>query len=186
MFRFKSLLLVLLFTLMLSSCGERIVINNKNESSPLIEEENSIKTSIIDIKGAIKYPGLYEVSDGISMYKLIEIAGGLTNSADYFNINMTKRIKGDQMVIIPSIRSSSNLNDNHDSNIIKSNTSSLININTATIDELCLIQGIGKTKASSIVSYRQDNGAFKTIDEIMNVSGIADELFARIKVFICV
>ena len=128
---------------------------------------------------------------------VIKLAGGLKKNASTDNINLSKKVF-DQMVIIVYSKNinkdksySSNLvNDalikNEESALITNmdsttqNTSKLVNINTATIDELLNLTGIGQSKADAIISYR-NNSHFNSIEDIKNVSGIGDALFEKIK-----
>lgn len=161
------------------------------------EKSNYISNVNVDIKGYVKKPGVYEVSDGMTVNDAIKLAGGLKKNASTDNINLSKKVF-DQMVIIVYSKNinkdksySSNLvNDalikNEESALITNmdstsqNTSKLVNINTATIDELLNITGIGQSKADAIISYRNNNH-FNSIEDIKNVSGIGDALFEKIK-----
>lgn len=157
----------------------------------------------VDIKGYVKKPGVYEVNDHMTVNDVIKKAGGLKKNATTDNINLSKKVS-DQMVIIVSskkvIKEKNNnvitINDalikNEESALITTNEvtninteNNFININTATIDELLNIPGIGKSKADAIISYREKE-KFNTIEDIKNVSGIGDALFEKIKEYITV
>ena len=147
----------------------------------------------VDIKGEVKKPGVYLVKEGMIVEDVIKMSGGIKKSATTDNINLSKKIY-DQMVIIVSPKnslksstSSSKNNLNNDADLITNEsktseniTNKLININTATIEELMTLNSIGRAKAEAIVSYRKTN-KFNSIDEIMNVSGIGETLFEKIK-----
>ena len=161
------------------------------------KKSNYISSVNVDIKGYVKKPGVYEVSDGMTVNDVIKLAGGLKKNASTDNINLSKKVF-DQMVIIVYSKktnkdksySSDLANDalikNEESALITNmdsttqNTSKLVNINTATIDELLNITGIGQSKADAIISYR-NNSHFNSIEDIKNVSGIGDALFEKIK-----
>jgi competence protein ComEA len=130
---------------------------------------------IIDLKGAIKLPNIYTVKEGTILYELINLAGGLDVNADVSNINLAAVLTENQMITIPYKKVNNN-----------SQTSDLVNINTATVEELCSLPGIGTSKANSIINYRMNNGFFITINDIKKVSGIGEELFNKIKEYICV
>ena len=130
---------------------------------------------IIDLKGAIKLPNIYTVKEGTILYELINLAGGLDVNADVSNIHLAAVLTENQMIPLPY---------NQVNN--KSQTSDLVNINTATVEELCSLPGIGTSKANSIINYRMNNGFFITINDIKKVSGIGEELFNKIKEYICV
>jgi competence protein ComEA len=120
-------------------------------------------------------PNVYKVKEGIMLYELIALAGGFTSNADVSNVNLVMILTENQMIIIPEKRHSS-----------ANQESDLVNINTATIQELTSLPGIGTAKATTIITYRESNGYFITIDDLKKVSGIGEELFNKIKSFICV
>lgn len=190
-----------------------IVDNSKiallNENNDIHEESSKIK---VDIKGAIKKQGVYEISNNSNVSDLIKLAGGLAKNATTDNINLSRHLE-DQMVIkiftkkelakknnkdvsecvcsnvvINECENSSvikqtgdNINVINDNNTTTQATNSLISINTASREQLMTLTSIGESKANAIISYRQENGPFKTIDDIKNVSGIGDALFEKIK-----
>lgn len=160
--------------------------------------KDDTKDLFVDIKGEVKKEGVYKVTSGMTVNDVIKLAGGLKKSASTKNINLSKRVF-DEMVIIVSSKSSlnNNINNNKNDALIKneekalissSNSSSnlsLVNINTASIDELLTLSGIGNSKAEAIIKYRESN-KFNTIDDIKNISGIGDSLFEKIKDYISV
>ena len=160
--------------------------------------KDDTKDLFVDIKGEVKKEGVYKVTSGMTVNDVIKLAGGLKKSASTKNINLSKRVF-DEMVIIVYSKSSlnNNINNNKNDALIKneekalissSNSSSnlsLVNINTATIEELLTLSGIGNSKAEAIIKYRESN-KFNTIDDIKNISGIGDSLFEKIKDYISV
>lgn len=156
----------------------------------------------VDIKGQIINPGIYELKSSSRVIDVIEIAGGLTEDADTSVINLSKKIT-DEMVII--VYSKSQVQEFEKTKEIEkqvqekcseneiyslkneaciSTTNEIngkINLNTATKEELMTLQGIGESKAKEIIKYRESNGNFKSIEDIKNINGIGDNLFAAIK-----
>ena len=169
----KKYLIVLITLLCISSlsCSENSYIV---DDTPIGNESSNML--IIDLKGAIRIPNIYTVKEGTILYELINLAGGLDKNADVSNINLALILQENQMITIPFKKIESN---NESSN-------GLVNINTATLEELCTLPGIGSAKATSIINYRNSNGYFISIDDIKKVSGISDVLFEKIKDFICV
>ena len=159
------------------------------ETEP-IEEEASL---LVDVKGAVKKPGVYEVTNDTIVNDCIKLAGGLKSDADTNTINLSKKVVNEMVIYIPEkeeVKESPPLNDSVIDNtpIIgtgteENNPSSdkKININTATLSELQELDGIGESKAQSIIDYRNEVGLFKDINELMNVSGIGETVFAKIK-----
>ena len=152
---------------------EEDIINKDNEDN----EEEYI---YVDIKGEVINPNVYKIQKGLRVIDVINLAGGLTEESDTSNINLSK-IVTDEMVIV--IKSKNNEKVYIDSDVDINNNNQLIDINTCTIDELLTLPGIGKSKANNIIEYRKKN-KFNTINDIMNVSGISESLFNKIKEYI--
>ena len=140
---------------------------------------------IVEIKGEVKNPDVYEIDDGSIIRDLINMAGGLTEEANIDGINRAEKLRANQLIVIPNKDSTNNIII---SNSILTGDSSkgIININTATLSELQNINGIGEVKAQSIIDYREKNGGFKSIEEIKNVDGIGSKTFEKIKDQICI
>lgn len=190
------LIIVLLYYYFFIYSNEDEVI----ESNVIIEEEKVEEKYdyIVDIKGKVKNPGVYSFkeSDNARIINLIEKAGGLLKDADTSTINLAKKIEDEMIIIIYSkseitnyVKTQDELNKKleicenklkNDACINNGLNNTKININTASVSELESINGIGKTKAEAIVEYRKKT-KFKTIEEIMNVEGIGESLFASIK-----
>lgn len=169
----------------------------------MVSATNEEKKIFVDIKGAVKKPGVYEVAKGEVVNDVITKAGGLLKTASTKNINLSKKVT-DEMVIY--IFTSNELKKQNIQAItdatckteiievnncvettttVKHPQSGLININTATLEELNTISGIGESKAKAIISYREKQ-PFEKIEDIMNVSGIGESVFAKIKDLITV
>lgn len=150
-------------------------ISCKREEQVFFEDEPEEVSSdlIIEIKGAVKIPGIYIVNSNSLVKDVILIAGGLLNTADTTNINMVSPIYNNQMIYIP-------FTSNGGSIVNK------ININTAGVSELQTLYGVGESKALNIIEYRNNNGLFRSIEEIMNVSGIGEDIFNKIKEIITI
>ncbi len=138
--------------------------------------------------GAVKKEGVIKIKENSRIIDAIEEAGGLTKDADLKKVNLAYSITDGQKIYIPSI------NDKDEFEIVSNginegevaNEKGMVNINTATQTQLEELSGIGPSTASSIISYRQENGKFKSIDEIKNVSGIGEAKYNKIKNYICV
>ena len=147
-------------------------------------QSNEKKYYYVDIKGEVKDPGVYKLKEGSRVIDAINASGGLKENANTYSVNLSKKITDEMVIIVPSNSENTNVSDN----TITQNTknSGLVNINTATTKELLSITGIGESKASNIVKYREENGNFSSIEDIKNVSGIGDSLFEKIKKYITV
>lgn len=157
--------------------------NNLDEES-LQTSGNNVATSnknkiLVEIKGEVKKPDVYEVDEGSIIRDLINIAGGLTEKANINKINRAEKLKNNQLIVIPN-------NESVVSATITNNSSNdskdgIININYASLSKLQNINGIGEVKAQSIIDYREKSGGFKSIEDIKNVEGIGDKTFEKIK-----
>lgn len=180
---------------------EDIVVEKKITKK---KEKEVVEELKVDIKGQVINPGIYSLKANSRVIDVIAAAGGLTEFADTSVINLSKKIK-DEMVII--VYSREEVMDFHKTKEIEKQVEELciqkdeeslkndacittdnnstptgkISINTASQEELMTLTGIGEAKAKDIISYREKNGPFKTIEDIKNVSGIGDNLFAKIK-----
>ena len=172
--------------------------NSINSNIALYDETITTKEVVkeegfyVDIKGAVKKPGVYQVTADMIVNDLIKLAGGLNKNAYTKNINLASKLKEGMVVYIynkSEINNTTNkiVNDiTCTTEVIKydekttTEASGLININTASKDALMTLTGIGESKAIAIIEYRNKT-PFNTIEDIMNVSGIGESAFAKIK-----
>ncbi|MBQ3021238.1 MAG: helix-hairpin-helix domain-containing protein [Bacilli bacterium] len=200
----KKLIIIIGIIIMLLTCIMyylKIDTNSKESTLSYITTTTSNKINEVmyfDIKGNIKKPGVYEFKEGSRVIDAINIAGGLTKNADTSNINLSQRLTNEMVIYVYSNKDIKNNNKlscdticNTEvieiNNCIESNnpSTSKININTCTLEELTTIPGIGESKAKSIIEYRKTN-KFNNIEDIKNVSGIGESLYENIKDYIIV
>lgn len=182
---------------------------DKPEEEEVTENIEEIKNVFVDIKGAIQKPGVYEIAEDKKVIDVVQLAGGLKENADTSMINLAKKVANEMVIIIytidevkeagqadtiikivekecvcPEIKNDACLTPEDTKTDItqdKDNKDDKVNINTATIEELLTISGIGESKAKSIIEYREEFGEFKKIEDIMEVSGIGEALYEKIK-----
>ena len=152
------------------------VISKKEEK----EEKESTKI-VVDIKGEVKKPDIYWLEEDSIIEDLINIAGGVTEEGDLSKINRAEKLNNHEVVVIPNINDEESEGETIISSTINNNKDNKININTANSAELDSLSGIGPSKAEAIIKYREENGNFKTIEEIKNVTGIGEGLFEKFK-----
>lgn len=148
--------------------------NNKDEKA----EKRHDEKIFVDVKGAVKHPGVFETTKDKRVKDLIEEAGGLLDDTDTSTLNLSQKVK-DQMVIYV-LKHGEKPKQISDGGSSSSNTD-VININTANKEQLMKISGVGKTKAEAIISYREKNGDFKKKEDITKVRGIGKATFEKIK-----
>ena len=126
------------------------------------------------ICGNVCEPGVYKVEKGSRIYQIVELAGGLTDEADINGINQAAECSDGEMIYIPAV--------GEDAEPIVYGTDDVrININTADAGELQEINGIGSSRAQDIISYRENNGKFSSVEDIMKVPGIKQGMYDKIK-----
>lgn len=145
--------------------------NNKNEKfNEVVKSDVNVNQSecIVEIKGEVNKSGIYSVSSESRVNDIIILAGGFTKNADTSRINLAERITDGMVIIIPSL-------------VQEEEQSNLININKASKEELMSLSGIGESKAQAIITYRNDNNGFRSIEELLKVNGISEKLYLSIK-----
>lgn len=163
-------------------------IETLEEDTTIINEDSIDRNKIIvEIKGEVAKPDVYQLEEGSIIKDLIDMAGGVTEEADLSRINRAEELLNHELIII------GNINDETESSVVQNNSTyssngnnsdkgnTLININTADLEQLKEITGIGNIKAQSIIDYREANGGFKSLEELKNVDGIGDKTFEKIK-----
>ena len=163
-------------------------------------EESCSKSLVVYVCGAVSEPGVYELSFGSRINDAVIAAGGFSEEADTTYVNLAAEISDGAKLRIPTLVETEEIKGKgnvlsedfnsfdktgHDVDV-KSVNYELININSATEEELKTLPGIGDSIAARIVKYRQQNGKFNSIEDIMKISGIKDKLFSKIKEYITV
>lgn len=163
-----------------------IVVRNEAENEA-IEEVINIK---VYVTGAVNNPGVIELPEGSRIEDAINLSGGITDLANLSEVNLAYTLEDGQKLYIPSI------NEKNDTEYVsvengekviegeKSSNSSKININKADIEKLKSLPGVGDALAQRIITYRNENGKFKSIEDLKNVSGIGDKKYDSLKEYI--
>ena len=144
-----------------------------------VEVSNKV---MIDVAGEVINPGVYELNEGSRINDVLVVAGGLSAKADRDwvekNLNKAERVVDGQKIYIPKVGEEIVI----ESVLGNSTTETkIVRINTATVEQLDTLSGIGPSLAQRIIDYREANGSFKNIEELKLVSGIGDKLFEKIK-----
>ena len=183
-------------------------LDNKDVSAENVEITKTDVANVtskvyVDIKGSVKKPGVYQVSADSIVWDIVNLSGGFTKNAYTKNINLSQKVKDEMVIYVFSKNEMSKMNNtvktdtacttniiNYDNCITTEKnatetSTSLVNINTASKEELMNVSGIGASKADSIIAYRIKT-PFSKIEDIMNVSGIGESLFDKIKKYITV
>lgn len=167
-------------------------VETEKEKQEIVEK----KKIVVHIAGQVERPGVISLNEGARIIDAINEAGGSTKDADLSKVNLAYVLEDAQKIYIPSVNEEENVGyvsassgpivvDGSNDMFNKKAEKVMVNINTANEAELQKIPGIGQTIAARIVTYRKENGKFKAVEDIQNVSGIGKSKFNKIKEYIC-
>ena len=182
-----AIIIVIAFTitlLTLRSVGstDDVILDTRDAgATTAVESEVASETVFIDVEGAVRAPGVYELDQGSRVIDAVSSAQGTTENADTSTVNLARVLTDGERVYIPRQGEVASSSDGS-----SETTSAPININTATSEELCTLSGIGEATASKIIADRERNGPFTTTDDLMRVPGIGEGKYAQIEDDICV
>jgi len=162
--------------------GEIAATSSSN--SKAIEPKTELAKICVYVCGCVMNPGVYELYENMRVYQAIDMAGGMTEYANNNYLNMAEYLIDGQKIYVPDMNE--NLSNQVSLQALDNSSSTLININSATKDQLMTLPGIGESRADDIIAYRTTNNKFETIEDIKKVSGIKDAAFNKIKDLIVV
>lgn len=164
----------------------------ETSSSEIVEEKEVQETSgdiVVDVKGAVKEPGLYSLPAAARINDAIQVAGGLLDTADPKSVNLAQKLTDEAIVYVATKEEGVSVLDSTSpatSSGQSQSSGGLVNLNTATESDLQTISGIGAKRAADIIAYREANGGFKSVDDLNNVSGIGDKTLESIRPYVTV
>ena len=171
-----------------TSSTTEVTVDTKKEQDQANDESKSAKI-YVDISGAVKQPGVYQLSEGARLFDLLKQAGGLTEDAAIQTVNQAMIIQDQQKIIILTQAqaesldteniNNGNLEEKSDENSPKD--AEKLNINQADLTQLQQLSGIGEKKAQAIIDYRNENGSFKTIEDLAKVTGIGEKTVEKLR-----
>lgn len=188
--------IVILITLLV---GIYLMVNKEPQVDTTMWEETSLTTTAevatdatqeraetmiyVDIKGAVKVPGIYQLKNQQRIWDALALAGGVSEEADTTQVNYAQKVKDQMIIYVPKKGEPvpQSLETLQESAPAQQNQEGKINLNTATEAELQTISGIGAKKAQEIIRFRDEQGPFKTVEELKNVSGIGEKTVERLK-----
>ncbi|MBQ8040372.1 MAG: helix-hairpin-helix domain-containing protein [Lachnospiraceae bacterium] len=180
----KRIYLFICITILCAGCAEEPLqyvetgngITESGENWEMQNNEGRYETITVHICGEVYFPGVYTVYSDSRIYEVVQQAGGFTEYADKEAINQAKEVSDGEQIYIPSVFETEE----------KNHTVGLVDINKANEAVLCTIPGIGATRARQIIEFREKNGNFKKIEDIMKISGIKEGMFEKIAPYITV
>lgn len=141
-----------------------------------LETKEEAISFIIDIKGEVIEPGVYEVNAEARVNDAIQQAGGFTKEADEESINLAQKVQDEMIIMVPKIGANNEISQG-----VNSVESDMVDINYATQEEIETLNGIGPSKALAILQYREENGFFQSVEDLLNVTGIGEKTLENIK-----
>lgn len=153
---------------------------DKNQKEEVVEQD----LITVDVKGAVKSPGIYDLPVGSRINDAVQKAGGLTDNADSKSINLAQRISDEALVYVPTKEEATSQEMPSSASNTKENKK--VNLNKASLEELKQVKGLGAKRAQDIIDHRESNGKFKSVDELKKVSGIGAKTIEKLKEYVTV
>ena len=153
---------------------------DKNQKEEVVEQD----LITVDVKGAVKTPGIYDLPVGSRVNDAVQKAGGLIDNADSKSINLAQRISDEALVYVPTKEEATSREAQSNASSTKENKK--VNLNKASLEELKQVKGLGAKRAQDIIEHRESNGKFKSVDELKKVSGIGAKTIEKLKEYVTV
>ena len=162
------------------SSSEKEIKKEEKEESP----EQDLIT--VDVKGAVKSPGIYDLPVGSRVHDAVQKAGGLTEEADSKSLNLAQKISDEALVYVPTKGEEAASQQATSGTTPSSSKEKKVNLNKASLEELKQVKGLGGKRAQDIIDHREANGKFKSVDELKKVSGIGAKTIEKLKDYVTV
>lgn len=162
------------------SSSDKEVKKEEKDESP----EQDLIT--VDVKGAVKSPGIYDLPVGSRVHDAVQKAGGLTEEADSKSLNLAQKISDEALVYVPTKGEEAASQQAASGTTPSTSKEKKINLNKASLEELKQVKGLGGKRAQDIIDHREANGKFKSVDELKKVSGIGAKTIEKLKDYVTV
>ncbi|MDK7170996.1 helix-hairpin-helix domain-containing protein [Streptococcus oralis] len=162
------------------SSSEKEIKKEEKEESP----EQDLIT--VDVKGAVKSPGIYDLPVGSRVHDAVQKAGGLTDEADSKSLNLAQKVSDEALVYVPTKGEEAASQQAASGTTPSTSKEKKINLNKASLEELKQVKGLGGKRAQDIIDHREANGKFKSVDELKKVSGIGAKTIEKLKDYVTV
>lgn len=196
--QFMLIFIICFCVVMVSACSSKTAVIVKDETAEELyttvqevidtdefDAEGNDAQVAVHVCGAVKDPGVYYLSEDSLNQDVLALAGGFAEGAAVDYVNLAEKVCEGEKLYFPFEEELDGFLDiTNESNI--ENDDGMVNINTADTNELMTLPGIGENKANAIVTYREENGDFNSIEDIMNITGIKEGIYNNIKDFIVV
>ena len=162
------------------SSSEKEIKKEEKEESP----EQDLIT--VDVKGAVKSPGIYDLPVGSRVHDAVQKAGGLTDEADSKSLNLAQKVSDEALVYVPTKGEEAVSQQTASGTTASTSKDKKVNLNKASLEELKQVKGLGGKRAQDIIDHREANGKFKSVDELKKVSGIGAKTIEKLKDYVTV
>ena len=162
------------------SSSEKEVKKEEKDESP----EQDLIT--VDVKGAVKSPGIYDLPVGSRVHDAVQKAGGLTEEADSKSLNLAQKVSDEALVYVPTKGEEVASQQVASGTTPSTSKDKKVNLNKASLEELKQVKGLGGKRAQDIIDHREANGKFKSVDELKKVSGIGAKTIEKLKDYVTV
>ena len=159
---------------------DRMFNDTKTNKKDIVYTDLTAIKIYVTVAGEVVNPGMYEMTTDDRVNDAIKKAGGFTENSYTTNINLAQKLEDGQYIYVLSTEQGKNLENETNSNN-ENEFKGIVNINTATVNELCKLPGIGEKTAEKIIEYREKSGGFETIEELKKIEGIGESKFNKIK-----
>ena len=161
---------------------------SKDSSTEKEVKEEPVEQDLItvDVKGAVKSPGIYDLPVGSRVNDAVQKAGGLTEQADSKSLNLAQKVSDEALVYVPTKGEEAASQQAGSGAASSTSKEKKVNINKASLEELKQVKGLGGKRAQDIIDHRESNGKFKSVDELKKVSGIGAKTIEKLKDYVTV
>ena len=161
---------------------------SKDSSTEKEEKEEPLEQDLItvDVKGAVKSPGIYDLPVGSRVNDAVQKAGGLTEQADSKSLNLAQKVSDEALVYVPTKGEESASQQAGSGAPSSTSKDKKVNLNKASLEELKQVKGLGGKRSQDIIDHREANGKFKSVDELKKVSGIGAKTIEKLKDYVTV
>ena len=168
--------------------AEVAAVSKDSVSENEVKKEEPVEQDLItvDVKGAVKAPGIYDLPVGSRVNDAVQKAGGLTEQADSKSLNLAQKVSDEALVYVPTKGEEAASQQAGSGTASSTSKEKKVNLNKASLEELKQVKGLGGKRAQDIIDHRESNGKFKSVDELKKVSGIGAKTIEKLKDYVTV
>ncbi|WP_112443606.1 helix-hairpin-helix domain-containing protein [Streptococcus sp. 596553] len=168
--------------------AEVAAVSKDSSTEKEVKKEEPVEQDLItvDVKGAVKAPGIYDLPVGSRVNDAVQKAGGLTEQADSKSLNLAQKVSDEALVYVPTKGEEAASQQTGSGMASSTSKEKKVNINKASLEELKQVKGLGGKRAQDIIDHRETNGKFKSVDELKKVSGIGAKTIEKLKDYVTV